>query len=277
MTSKQTISALLIVKNEAEMIENCLRTLNWCDEIIVVDDNSEDETATIAQKYATKVVSFSSESFSQLREKALSLAQSDWVFYVDADERVTPQLAEEIQNQVQTQEATVYSVQRRNICYGTELTAGGWQDDWVERVFSKHNLKGWYGKVHESPKYTGQLSKLHNQLIHLTHRNTVSGLIKTSQWTPIEAHALYAANIPQVSFLTLLRKGFMEFFRRVIIKKGYRDGNPGLIEATVQAINKVLIYIQVWELQQNPSLSNQYAKHEQAIQDDWQKYQSKKE
>lgn len=269
MSEKSTISAILIIKNEAPMLNNCLKTLNWCDEIVVVDDGSTDKSGDIAKKHDAKVINFTSDSFADLREKGAQEAQSDWIFYIDADERVTPQLANEILHQVNTSEATAYSVSRKNILYGSHLEYGGWQDDRVERLFKKDSLQGWYGQVHESPRYSGQLSHLSQPLIHLTHRNTISGLIKSAEWTPIEARELFAANTPRVSFFTLLRKGGMEFLRRIFFKQGYRDGMPGLVEATVQAINRVLVYIQVWELQQNPSLEEAYQQQEVEIQKLW--------
>jgi hypothetical protein len=123
--------------------------------------------------------------------------------------------------------------------------------------------------VHESPVYEGKKFLLHSPLVHLTHRNTIQGLTKTIAWTPIEAELLHKSKLPPVTFFTILRKGLMEFIRRGIMQKGYKDGMPGLIEALVQGINKILIYIQVWELQQTPPLPDQYRKQEIEIAKLW--------
>ncbi len=266
-----SISALIIAKNEALMIENCIKSVAWCDEVLVIDDGSTDETRDIAESLGATVISFKHDSFSRLREEALKRAKSAWIFYIDADERVTPTLAKEIKVLMETSDASVLRVQRDNSYFGKKFTAGGWQDDWTKRVFLKSALVGWFGDVHESPKYTGPVVDLQTKLIHFTHRDVVSGLLKSAAWTPIEAKALYKSGVADVTLFTLLRKGFMEFFRRAFLKKGYADGMEGMVEALIQGINRILVYIQVWELQQKPSISDKYKEKESEIIALWKK------
>lgn len=268
---KTTISAAIITKNEATMIEACLKGLGWCDEIVIIDDNSTDKTTSIAENYGAKIISFSHPSFARKRQEALKRTKSDWIFYIDADERITPQLAKEIKVNIETHTADVFTLCRDNIFYGKKLENGGWQEDEVERVFFKKNLEGWFGDIHESPRYAGIKKTLHSPLIHLSHRNTISGLLKTSAWTPMEAQALYDSKLPKVTFITIMRKMIMEFIRRIFFKNGYKDGQTGLIEGLIQAINKALVYIQVWELQQKPSISDLYLQKEKEIESLWQK------
>lgn len=269
MSKQLSISALIIAKNEAEMIANCIKSVLWCNEIIVIDDGSTDETREIAESLGAIVISFKHDSFSRLREEALKRAKSAWVLYIDADERVTPTLAKEIKVMIETSDSRVFRVQRENIYFGKRFKAGGWQDDWVERVFEKNAISGWFGQVHESPKYSGEVADLQTKLVHFTHRDTVSGLHKTAAWTPIEAKELFKAGVPKVTLLTLFRKGFMEFFRRAVLKQGYKDGMAGLVEAVIQGINRVIVYIQVWELQQKPSISEKYVAKEAEIENMW--------
>jgi glycosyltransferase involved in cell wall biosynthesis len=264
-----TISALIIAKNEEKMIANCIKALLWCNEIIVVDDGSIDKTREIAENLGAKVITFKHSSFSRLREEALKRATSDWVIYIDADERVTPILSKEIKVMIETSHASVFRIRRKNVYFGKNFKWGGWQDDWVERVFEKGSLLGWSGEVHESPNYAGDVIDLKTSLIHFTHRDTVSGLLKTAAWTPIEAQALYKSNIAPVGIWTIFRKGFMEFLRRAIFKRGYKDGVEGVIEAIIQGINRALVYIQVWELQQKPSIQERYQQKEEKIMSDW--------
>ncbi|MCB9812875.1 MAG: glycosyltransferase family 2 protein [Pseudomonadales bacterium] len=259
---KPTISALIIAKNEEKMIGNCINSLKWCSEVIVIDDGSIDDTREIAESYGAKVISFKHSSFSRLREEALKRAKSEWVIYVDSDERVSPILAKEIMVNIETNSAQIFRLKRENTYFGKKLSWGGWQDDVLERVFKKDNLMGWSGDIHETPIYKGNLIDLKTKLIHFTHRDTISGLYKTASWTPVEAIELYKASIPAVTFFTLVRKGWMEFFRRAVMKKGYRDGMEGLIEAVIQAINRILVYIQVWEFQQNPTIQDRYSEKE---------------
>lgn len=264
-----SISALIIAKNEAAMIVSCIKSVAWCKEIIVIDDGSIDETREIAESLGAKVISFKHDSFARLREEALKRAQFEWVFYIDADERVTPTLAKEIQVMIETSDAKVFRVKRENIYFGRKFSGGGWQDDWVERVFFKEALVGWSGQVHESPQFTGTSVDLKTKLIHFTHRDVVSGLLKTAAWTPMEAEELFKAKVPTVTFFTLIRKGCMEFFRRAILKKGYQDGMAGLVESLIQGINRILVYIQVWELQQKPSIPELYQEKEKEIERLW--------
>ncbi len=265
-----SITGVIVAKNEAETIVNSIETLRWCDDILVIDSGSTDETAAVAEATGVRVVGFSHPSMAKIRNEALKRIKTDWLFYLDADERVTPVLAREVMVNLETSTASALRLKRQNVHYGRVFRHGGWQDDYVTRVFKKADFQKWYGKIHESPKFLGELITLNSPLIHLTHRNTVDGLKKTISWTPIEAELLYKSGAQPVKLLTLLRKGGLEFIRRGIFKQGYRDGLAGWIEALVQGMNRMLVYIQLWELQQQPSLPETYQKIEQEIAKLWQ-------
>ena len=263
------LTAVILVKNEAQMIAACIDTLSWCTSILILDDGSTDETVQIAESKGASVISFSHRSFARKRDEALKRVKTPWVMYIDADERITPTLAKEILVQLETSGATALRVQRTPIYFGKTLRFGGWGNDFATRIFKTTALSGWQGDVHESPQYSGSLLTLKTPLIHLTHRDVVSGLYKTASWTPIEAEALFKANEAPVTFMTLLRKGFMEFFRRVVLQQGYRDGMTGLVEASIQAMNRVLVYMQVWERQQKPPILECYQVIENEVSDLW--------
>ncbi len=266
---QSNLTALIIAKNEEKMLQACLETLSFCQKIIVLDTGSSDQTAKIAENYNCQVVGFAHESFAKLREKALSLVETDWLFYIDADERVTPNLAKEILLHIEQNDCQIMTLSRQNICYGTKFNFGNWQHDLVTRIFKKNNLKGWQGEIHESPIYDGQVVQLRHELIHLTHRSTQDNLRKSAEWTIKEARALEAVMVKKVTLALILRKGIMEFYRRALKHQGYKDGMPGLVEALVQALNRMIVYIQVWELQQKPSIVTRYEKIEQDIKSLW--------
>ncbi len=266
---RPTFTALIIAKNEEKMIGNCMSTLRWCNEILVLDDGSIDDTAKIAEQAGAKVIAFKHESFARKREELLKRAKTDWVIYIDADERVIPTLAKEIMVLAETGAASALKLRRNNMYYGRVLRYGGWGHDYVTRAFKREALSGWYGDIHESPEFQGDEAEAKTPLIHLTHRDTASGLLKTASWTAMEAEALFESGVNKVTFFTLMRKGFMEFFRRAILKRGYREGMVGLIESTIQAINRILVYIQVWERQQKPPIEEKYQKMEQEIHNLW--------
>ncbi|MBU0578850.1 glycosyltransferase family 2 protein [Patescibacteria group bacterium] len=268
--NRPSITAIILAKNEAEMIVNCINTLWWCNEILVIDCASSDETAKLAETAGARVVSFSHRSMAKTRNESLKRVKTNWVFYVDADERVTPTLAKEIMVQLETSCATALKISRQNVHYGKIMHHGGWEKDYVTRVFNKEYFQNWFGDIHESPKFKGKLLELQSPLIHLTHRNTIDGLTKTISWTPIEADLLAKAGSGSVRVRTILRKGIMEFVRRGIFKFGFRDGVEGWIEAMVQGINRMLVYIQLWEKQRKPSLEDTYQQIEQKILKMWQ-------
>ena len=266
---KPNITAIIIAQNESEMIQNCIDTLRWCSEILVVDDGSIDDTPTIVENAGARLVSFKSSSFKRLREEAQKHVRTDWIVYIDADERVLPTLAKELLVSIETDVAAALSIRRKNIHFGIEMEHGGWENDWVTRAFKTSALKGWHGDIHESPTFEGEVKQLNTRLLHLTHRNTISSLQKTSAWTPMEAQQIFEATTDPISFKTIIRKGFMEFFRRGILSGGYKDGTAGLVEACTQGINRMLVYMQVWEMQQQPSLEDRYKKYEDAIHQAW--------
>jgi glycosyltransferase involved in cell wall biosynthesis len=268
---KSDLTALIIAKNEEKMLRACLETLTFCQKIIVLDTGSCDQTTKIAENYNCQVISFAHESFAKLREKVQNLVTTKWMFYIDADERVTPSLAKEILLHIKQDDCQIMTLNRRNICYGFELKFGNWQNDWVTRIFKQECLKGWRGEIHESPVYAGQELKLQNYLLHLTHRSTQDNLRKSADWTIKEAKALESSMVKKVTLALILRKGIMEFYRRAFKYQGYKDGMPGLIEAVVQAINRMIVYIQVWELQQKPSIPTRYEKIDQDIKNLWQR------
>jgi glycosyltransferase involved in cell wall biosynthesis len=264
-----TITAVVITKNEQDMIEACLDCLQWCTEILVIDNGSIDLTPDLAEKKGAKVVSFKHDSFSRIRSEALKIVTTDWLVYIDADERVTPDLAKEIAVNIETRSSTALTFVRHNYFFGEKFEFGGWEADTVTRAFQKSSLIGWHGKVHETPEFTGDEKVLSFPLIHFSHRSVVSGLYKSAAWTPMEAELLFKANEPTVTFQKILKKGVSEFIKRAIMRKGYKDGQAGLVEALIQGINRMLVYMQVWELQQKPPIEKKYSNLEKHMKEKW--------
>lgn len=269
--SAPSITAIIIARNEELMLANCLETLQWCQEVIVVDTGSDDQTVAIAARLKAKVIHTTSRSFADRRTLPLESIKTDWVFYIDADERVTPQLAKEILVQIETTNANALEMHRQNMMYGKFFQYGGWGKEYVQRIFRRQTLAGWRGEIHESPIFEGEIFRLHGSLFHLTHRNTVDGLRKTTAWTPQEAKLLFEAGTPAVTGWTLLRKTVMEFIRRAFLWNGRKDGLEGMIEAGIQAMNRYLVYVQLWELQQQPPLEEKYHQKEMEFMKMWKK------
>lgn len=273
-TTRKTLTAIVITKNEEGMIANCLACLRFADEIIVVDSGSSDNTVEIATREGATIVKASGGTFKDWRNLGLERATSDWVLYVDADERVTPKLADEIIYTIGLTPNAGLLLKRNNIHFGKWMEHGGWETDLLLRLFERKCLKGWEGDIHEHAEIKGTIGQIKEPLVHLTHRTIVDNLLKSASWTPIEARLLAESKIGPVKPFTLLRKIKMEFLRRLIFKKGYKDGMEGWIESLQQAFNRFLVYAQVWELQQKPPLEDRYQIMEKEILKMWEKKSS---
>lgn len=270
MSTQSRIAALILVKNEAQMLPACLTGLNWCDEVHVLDTGSEDNSREIARAAGAQVHSSTTDSFAARRGELQQLTSADWLLYIDADERITPDLAQEITEWIADQDGQgAARFIRHNILYGVPIHHTGYQADYVTRLFHRTTLNGWYGEIHESPEYDGNTHQFHHPLIHLTHRSATESWSKSLAWTPLEAQLLYAAGTTPVTARTLFRKTVMEFWRRYILSGGWRDGTVGMIEALTQALNRFAVYTQVWELQQQPSPAEVYRTFDAAFIDDW--------
>jgi len=234
------------------MIVGCLKTLYWAHEIVVIDSGSVDKTALLAKKRGAKVFINTFKDFSQQRNYSLDKVRGDWLLYIDADERVSKKLSREILNIVENNDVyQAYQIPRLNIFFGKPVFYGGWFPDYQTKLFKKEALKKWYGAVHESPQIEGKIGKLKNKLVHLTHRSLSECFEKSAFWTQLECELLFKANHPKVTIFHLFKVIIKEFGWRFFIKSGFRDGKIGWLESLNQAANKFLVYIQLWEKQQN--------------------------
>lgn len=246
------LSALVLTYNEEEMIEDCLKQLDFAHEIIVLDQNSQDKTVKIASKYASKIISSSVEGFDKNRNTLAAAAKGEWLLYIDADERLTKELTSEIKQAIKaprTAECSAFYFPRKNIILGKWLAHGGWWPDYIPRLFRKDKLKGWYGQVHESPKVDGSFGFLKTPIIHLTARSISQMLEKTTEWAKIEAQLFRKGNYPAVTIGKVVKSAMSEFFRRYVAKRGFLDGTVGLIEAIYQSFHQAAVLTYLWEAQ----------------------------
>lgn len=248
------LSGIIITKNEELMISDCLASLNFVDEIILVDTGNTDQTNTIAKKYNAKIVHSSGSDYSQFRNDGLKHASGTWIIYVDADERISSDLKQEILNLISTPATAVaYDIPRKNIYLGQEMKYGGWGNDSVIRLFKKDSLQGYVNRLHEQPSYTGQLAKLRGHLIHYSHRDLSSMLNKTLSFTEYEASLRFQSHHPPVVWWRFIRIMLTEYWIRFIKLSAWRDGTRGVIDGIFQVFNSFVIYAKLWEMQQPES------------------------
>ncbi|MEK7551111.1 MAG: glycosyltransferase family 2 protein [Patescibacteria group bacterium] len=240
------ISAVIIAKNEEQMIEECLESLSFSDEIVVIDNNSTDKTVEIAEKFKAKIYKESSADFSILRNLGLKNAQNEWILYIDADERVDKVLSEAIKKAIETNEFGSYRLQRKNFYLGI--------NEWphiekIIRLFNKENISEWFGQIHESPKVSGETGILDGFLLHFTHRDLESMVIKTISWSQTEAILRFNANHPKITWWRIPRVMLTAFISSYIFQKGYKAKTAGLIESIYQAFSIFITYAKLWEIQ----------------------------
>jgi glycosyltransferase involved in cell wall biosynthesis len=248
------LSAIIITKNEEDMIYECLKSLTFVDETIVVDTGNTDLTNQIAKKLGAQIISSHGADYSQFRESAISETSGDWLLYVDADERISPPLSDEILKEINSSNGfSAYAIPRHNYYLGKQMHYGGWGGDCVIRLFRKDQLIGWRGALHEQPRFSGQLSKLKSPLIHYSHRDLASMVNKTLNFTSYEAKTRLDSKHPNISWWRIFRVMFTEFWLRFVNLSAWRDGSEGTIDGMFQVFNTFIIYARLWEMQQHES------------------------
>jgi glycosyltransferase involved in cell wall biosynthesis len=241
------ISAIIITKNEENLIADCIDSIGFCDEIILVDNNSIDRTADLAKKLGAKVVEANTSDFSDLRNIGLKHSSGKWTFYIDADERASEELRKSILEVTKNEvKYSAFKIPRKNYYLG--------KTEWpkiekMERLFLKDKLKSWKGELHETPIFEGEAGELGGYLFHFTHRNLTQMLEKTIKWSDTEARLRLRANHPKMTWWRFPRVMVTSFFDSYIKQKGYKAGTAGLIESIYQAYSSFVTYAKLWELQ----------------------------
>jgi glycosyltransferase involved in cell wall biosynthesis len=246
------LSAIVITLNEEEMIKDCLISLQFADETILVDTGNTDRTTEIAKEFGCRITTAPPGSgWDNYRNSGIRAAKGDWILFVDADERVTPLLKKEIEQIISSDvQLSAYEIPRRNFYLGKEMFHGGWGKDKVIRLFKKSALLGYKNKLHEQPAVKGELSTLNYELIHFSHRDLESMLDKTLMFTGYESKLRLEANHPPMAVWRFFRVMVTEFWHRFVKKFALGDGVEGVIDGLFQVFNMFIIYARLWELQQ---------------------------
>lgn len=266
------LSVIIIAKNEENRIKVCLESVKWAPEIIVADKGSVDKTTIIAKQYTDKVFTFGDLDFATLRNRAAEKASGDWVLYVDPDERVLTDLKNEIEELINNYQFSAYAISRRNIIFGSEQKYGPFWPDWVIRLIKKSDFVSWVGEVHEYPKFKGKLGYSKNSLLHLTHRNVDQIVLKSLEWSKIDAKLRLDANHPKMTGWRFLRIFITEVFNQGILRKGFFNGTTGVMDSLMQSFSMMITYVRLWEMQQSKPLDKVYEELDRKLIDDNFKY-----
>lgn len=259
------LSVIILTKNEEKRIRACLESVKWADEILVLDNGSDDKTFQIVKEYTDKIYKFQNEDFATLRNKGMEQAQGEWVLYVDADERVLEPLRKEIEAQIAFGSFCAFAISRKNIIFGREVKYGPFWPDWVIRLLKKEDFTRWFGKVHEYPKFKGELGYLKNPLLHLTHRDIDQIVLKSLEWSKIDATLRFEVGHPKMSAWRFLRILLSETFYQGFIRKGFFNGTLGVMDSILQTFSLFLTYVRLWQMQQKKPLSKIYDEIDQQL------------
>lgn len=245
------ISVIILTHNEERNIIDCLDSVKWCDEILVIDDNSEDRTVELAKKEGALVFSSNlNGNFSRQRNFGLSKAKGDWILFVDADERITDPLRYEIQSVISDgmNPYDGFRINRKDVLWGKQLMYGETGNVNFLRLCRKN--KGiWSGKVHEVWKINGKVEKLKNSMLHYPHQSVEEFLKEINFYTDIRAEELYEKKVKSgLGSVILYPKA--KFFLNFFIKQGFRDGIPGLVFALMMSFHSFLVRSKLWMMWQ---------------------------
>jgi glycosyltransferase involved in cell wall biosynthesis len=243
------ISGVILAKNEEKEIEACIKSLSWCDEILVIDDASTDNTPVIAQKLGVKVQHHPMRDFASQRNFAMERAKGEWVLFVDADERVSNALKQEINHQLaKDNDIKGYFLKRLDVMWGRELNYGETANIRLLRLGRK-DFGSWRGKIHETWKITGKTVELSNPLVHYPHQSISEFLTKINIYSDMRASELYEEKIITNAFLIIFYPK-AKFVLNYIIRLGFLDGIPGLIHALMMSMHSFLVRGKLWLLWQ---------------------------
>ncbi len=249
--SENSISVIVIVFNEENVLAGCLESVSWADEIIVVDSGSTDKTLDVARKYTDKIyVEADWKGFGIQKQRAQSHALGRWILSIDADERVTSELRDDILSIVSLDDAA-YSMPILPWCFGRFIRHGGWYPASKVRLYPR--LRAHYGcqRVHEKLEYEGELEirQLKGDLLHYTYRNIEHYLLKSAHYAAVWA-AQREVKGKRASLLQGVLHAMTCFLRMYIFRAGFLDGKQGFLLAALSAHSTFVKYADLWTRQQ---------------------------
>lgn len=242
------ISVVIITKNEETNIKGCLESVLWADEIIVVDSGSTDKTIQICNEFNVKLFMQEWEGFAEQKKYALSLASNEWVLSLDADERVSRELSDEIL-QLVSQDFAGYYIKRDNYFLGKLIKGSDWGNDYQLRLFIKDKTSLNKRLVHEKFEVEGQTSQLKNTISHYSYRNLKDAFVKINHYSTLEA--IEKQDKRSSSWFAILLTPLIAFIQIYVLKRGFIDGFHGLLVGIMHAITKLQVRLKIWEIKRN--------------------------
>ncbi len=239
------LAVIILTRNEEANIEATMESAAFADEIVVIDSGSTDRTQELAEKHGAKFIThpMDERGFAGQRNFALMQTEAEWVFYLDADERITDEAAKEIKAVTDKNEQKVFRIKRMNILFGQLMRYGAHRPDWCLRLFPREAVV-WEGRVHEQAKSDLTVKSLQGVMHHLTYNDWHKYFAKLEQYTDMMAGKMYEQGKSASLWDITLRPAYA-FFRAYIIQRGALDGELGLVFSLLHGYYTFVKYLKL--------------------------------
>ena len=251
------LSVIIITKNESANIKECLDSVRFATQVIIVDSGSEDETCLVASEHGATVIQRTDwRGFGTQKNRALEAADGEWILSIDADERIPLQLQSEILYAIETGQHTAYAIPRLSSFCGTFIHHCGWYPDAIVRLFRRDAARFSDDQVHEKVIVSrGRIGRLQTPMIHYSYRSDSDYLRKLQQYSELGAQQAFAAG-KRATLKKAIGHAFAAFIRTYIFKLGFLDGRAGLMVAISSAESSYHKYIKLMLLGKEARMSD---------------------
>ncbi|MGJ0516858.1 MAG: glycosyltransferase family 2 protein [Methylomicrobium sp.] len=246
------LSVIIVAKNEAHNIVACVDSAAWADEVIVLDSGSSDDTVALAKAAGARVIETDWPGYGPQQNRGIDAAKGEWIYSLDADERITPELADEICSAIESHKFNVFDVPRRSLFVRRFMRHSGWWPDRTKRLFKKGRARFTDHEIHASLATEDAVGHLNEPMIHYSFLNYHSVVEKMNRYSSGGANDLNARG-KRGSLAAAIGHGLWTFFRTYILKAGFLDGQQGLILSISNAEGTYYKYLKLWELQSRQS------------------------
>lgn len=248
--NKKKLSVVINVRNEADNLEDCLASLKFADEIIVVDMESTDSSREIAKKYTDKIFTHKALHFVEpARNFGISKAIGDWILILDPDERVGKDLADQITTLISEGEYDYVRLPRQNFIFNEWINHSRWWPDYNIRLFRRGAVE-WQDEIHSVPITYGKGFNLPAEskygITHLHYKSLDEYITRALRYSKVQSEEIISVGY-KFDLKDLVAKPFSEFISRYFAGEGYKDGLHGFVLSILQAFSIFLIYLRVWE------------------------------
>lgn len=245
---KLPLTVAIIALNAAAQIGACLASVDFADEVLVVDSGSTDDTGAIAKRHGARVESKEWLGFGRQKQHAVAIAKNEWVLCLDVDERVTDKLASSIREALASRRYRAYRIARRNRFLGRWLAHGEGYPDWTVRLFHRAHA-GWSNdEVHEAVLTTTEVGRLEGDLLHDSAEDVATYMTKQNRYTSLHAEALFKQGV-RAGYWRLLASPLARFVKFYLLRMGFLDGGPGFAHIVIGCNNSFHKYLKLIELE----------------------------